>query len=134
MACSAYSCVTGPSRPAEWEALDETVLLAFSRGAQARFLEPGATLYLQGDECKGIYCVQTGLVGVRRVDAGGPSALLRLAHPGDILGYSALLRQVDHLESAEALAPPRSASSEAGSFARHFGEASGCGRRSSGER
>lgn len=107
MACSAYSCVTCPGRPPEWEALDETDLMAFSKGAQARFLEPGATLYLQGDECKGIYCVQTGLVGVRRVDAGGRSALLRLAHPGDILGYSSLLRQVDHLESAESLAPSK---------------------------
>ncbi|MEW5962440.1 MAG: Crp/Fnr family transcriptional regulator [Pseudomonadota bacterium] len=70
-------------------------------------LEPGETPYLQGDKCKGICCVQAGLVGVRRIDTCGRSALLRLAHPGDILGYGALLRQVDHSESAEALAPSK---------------------------
>lgn len=77
MTCSVHSCVTCRSRPIEWEALDESDLMAFSRGAQARFLEAGATLYLQGDECEGIYCVPAGLVGVCRVDSGGRSALLR---------------------------------------------------------
>lgn len=70
-----------------------------------RVYEPGDTVFDQGEVCKGIYCIRSGLMGLRRLDEGGNSVLLRLCDPGQTLGYRALLNNVDHLCTAEAVMP-----------------------------
>ncbi|MGD9671438.1 MAG: Crp/Fnr family transcriptional regulator [Hyphomicrobiaceae bacterium] len=72
---------------------------------RTRVLEPGATLFRQGDEADGVYCTQSGLIGLRRISPTGDSALLRLCTSGVTVGYRALLSKGAHRNSAEALSP-----------------------------
>lgn len=72
-----------------------------------RVVEPGQLLFRQGDPCQGVYSIQSGLVGIRRTDPAGNSALLCLQQRGEVVGYRALLSQAAHASSAEALTPTR---------------------------
>ena len=62
-------------------------------------------MYHQGDQADGIYCVQTGLVGIRRIDESGNSALLKTISAGTTTGYHAFLSREPHSNSAEILVP-----------------------------
>ena len=66
---------------------------------------PGDILYQQGDSSDGVYCIQSGLVGIRQLDADGNEVLLRLCNPGETIGYRALLSNSEHTHFAEILAP-----------------------------
>lgn len=104
MSCEGQSCCSCPGRPSEWSALTAPEFEVLTKGIRARIFHPGESLYLQGNRCEGIHCLQWGLIGIRRVDQAGESALLRLARGGDVLGYNALLLDGVYLESAEVLA------------------------------
>jgi len=100
------SCLTCESRAsAEWCCLSDTELNLIDRAKSTRDYSPGAVLYDQGDECDGVYCLQSGLVGIRRLDENGNSTLLRLVNPGETLGYRSFLRKAPHDNSAEVLMP-----------------------------
>lgn len=79
----------------------------FQRATTLRILKPGQALYNQGDECSGVFCVRSGLIGLRRIDANGNSALLRLCESEDLLGYRALLTRSPHQNTAEVLTTSR---------------------------
>lgn len=100
------SCAVCPSRlTTEWMALDDARVVMLDRSKRKRFYAPGETLYMQGDDGDGVFCVQSGLVGLRQVDESGKSILLRLCQGGSTIGYRAFLTKSYHLNSAEALAP-----------------------------
>jgi CRP-like cAMP-binding protein len=68
-----------------------------------RLFEAGEVLYHQGDACEGIFCIREGLVGERRLDPDGETALVRLNHAGTTLGYQELLTKRAYRNSAEVL-------------------------------
>lgn len=72
-----------------------------------RVCEAGKNLFTQGQVCQGLYIVETGLVGLRRTDDEGNTALVALALPGDMVGYRALLANDLHSNSAEVLTTSR---------------------------
>ena len=51
----------------------------------------GQLLFDQDDRTTGIYCLQSGLVKLESYSADGQAQLLRLARPGEPLGYRAFL-------------------------------------------
>ena len=65
--------------------------------------EPGETLFSQGEKGNGVYCIKSGLIGLRRVDVNGNSVLVRLSTPGTTVGYRTFLTKSPHVNSAEAL-------------------------------
>jgi CRP/FNR family transcriptional regulator len=67
----------------------------------------GQGLYEQGDAFSGLYRIESGLVGLRKVDENGSTMLVGLLGPGDFVGYAAFLHQGEHLTSAEVLQPSR---------------------------
>ncbi|MGO9983113.1 MAG: Crp/Fnr family transcriptional regulator [Rhodomicrobium sp.] len=69
----------------------------------SRTYEAGETLFLQGQENRGVFCVKSGLVGLRRTDENGNSAVLRLSLPGGVLGYPAFLGKKNHPNTGEVL-------------------------------
>jgi CRP-like cAMP-binding protein len=85
--------------------LSEDELLTLDKTKQSRVYEPGETLYHQGDDCTGVYCIQSGLVGLRHIDENGHSVLLKLHSPGTTIGYRAFLSKEEHSNSAEILSP-----------------------------
>ncbi len=87
----------------EWGLLDERQLARLDAGRRVRKFLPGEVLFHEGDEQTGIYCVLEGLVGLRKVDSGGESALLRLIGPGGTFGFRSLLADEPHGVSAEVM-------------------------------
>lgn len=65
----------------------------------------GHGLYEQGDAFAGLYRIESGLVGLRKVDENGATILVGLLGAGDFVGYGPLLVEGDHPTSAEVLQP-----------------------------
>lgn len=91
----------------EWSALSGDEVVRLEKNRSCRIFTAGEPIYFEGDSCDGVFCVEAGLVGVRKGDSDGNSILLRLATPGDTLGYRAFLAGENHHTSAEALAATR---------------------------
>jgi CRP-like cAMP-binding protein len=95
-----------PSRPAdEWQVQDADIMESIKHAGKVICCEPGQTLYSQGDPGKGLYCIRSGLIGLRRVAANGNSVLIRLASAGSTIGYRIFLTLQTHANSAEVLKP-----------------------------
>lgn len=89
----------------EWRDLTGDDLALFNKAKTVRRFEPGDVMFHQGSPFQGLHCIQSGLIGLRRVDEDGNSALLRLCNAGETVGYRALLNGDDHLNTAEVLVP-----------------------------
>jgi CRP-like cAMP-binding protein len=87
----------------EWKVLGECELASINKSKKTITCEPGETLYSQGDPGNGVYCIQSGLIGLRRVDVNGNSVLIRLAAAGSTVGYRTFLTREAHVNSAEVL-------------------------------
>ena len=102
------SCADCSSRrSAEWCCLNDVKVGLIDRAKVSRNYSPGKIVYSQGDPFGGVFCIESGLVGIRRVDEQGNSTLLRLVHPGETIGYKSFLRKAPHDNAAEALMPSR---------------------------
>jgi CRP/FNR family transcriptional regulator len=83
--------------------VDENVELLLRRVGRSRLYGAGQTIFAQGNVCTGVHLVIDGMIGLRRVDEEGNSALLSLAGPDDVIGYRAFLAMSAHSNAAEAL-------------------------------
>lgn len=100
------NCFTCQTRgKTEWCVLTDDELELVDQGKICREFLPGETVFHEGDPCGGVHCIESGLVGIRKMTAGGDEILLRLSHPGDTMGYRSFLAGDDHNNSAEALEP-----------------------------
>ncbi len=89
----------------EWCCLSGASLDALDRAKMPKTYGPGDIIYNQGTDCEGIYCISSGLIGLRRLDKDGNSALVRLVNPGGTIGYRSLIKKAPHSNTAEVLAP-----------------------------
>jgi len=98
------SCLNCDNRDtSEWCCLSDPELNLIDRAKTTRDYPAGAVIYDQGQECDGIHCLKSGLVGMRRLDENGNSTLIRLINPGETMGYRSFLRKAPHNNSAEVL-------------------------------
>jgi CRP/FNR family transcriptional regulator, anaerobic regulatory protein len=93
--CPAYEALLE-----RFDASDERI---FREATRTRKYATGRTLFSQGQECQELYFVRSGLIGLRRSDEDGNSALLRLNRAGDVLGYRAIAERSVHQNTAEVL-------------------------------
>ncbi|MDP6832792.1 MAG: Crp/Fnr family transcriptional regulator [Alphaproteobacteria bacterium] len=100
---SCFGCQT--RHTTEWCASSDAELTLLDQVKAPKIMEAGTALFHQGDECGGIYCLNSGLVGIRRLDAAGNSTLLRLAGPGETIGYQSFLLGTAHRATAEIMMP-----------------------------
>jgi CRP/FNR family transcriptional regulator, anaerobic regulatory protein len=91
----------------EWSCLSSGELRVLDNAKIDHTLPVGDIIYNQGDRCNGIYCVQSGLIGLRRVDSEGHSVLMRLINHGETIGYRALLSKSNYMLTAEVMMPSR---------------------------
>jgi len=99
-------CFTCQTRgKTEWCVLSEQELGVVDVGKSCREFLPGETVFHEGDQCGGVHCIESGLIGIRKTNSSGSEILLRLSHPGDTMGYRSFLAGDDHNNSAEALEP-----------------------------
>jgi CRP-like cAMP-binding protein len=87
----------------EWGALAESELTSLDNCKRLIACEPGEILFSQGEQGNGVYCIKSGLIGLRRIDINGNSALIRLINAGSTVGYRTFLTRKAHINSAEAL-------------------------------
>ncbi len=89
----------------DWRVLTPEQVELLAAGQRSRAYGSGEPLFTMGAVSRGVYCVCSGTVAVRRLDAHGNSVLLQLAYPGDTLGYTAFLTGEPHTTAAEAVGP-----------------------------
>jgi len=65
--------------------------------------KPKQFIFYGGNQPCGVYCVFSGKVKIFKTDPEGHQQIVRLAGPGDILGYRSLLACEPYAASAEAL-------------------------------
>ena len=90
-----------------WQRLDAGLEATLARARTQRDYSAGQAVFRQGDGNSGVYCVAAGTIAIRRLDSAGYSVLLKLAYPGDTLGYRSFLSGGEHKTSAEAVGPAR---------------------------
>ncbi|MCW5828826.1 MAG: Crp/Fnr family transcriptional regulator [Deltaproteobacteria bacterium] len=61
------------------------------------------SLYYEGNRPTGVFCIKEGRVKCYRLGPGGQRQIIRIVGPGDLLGFSAVIRGGAHAETAEAL-------------------------------
>ncbi|SOC16060.1 CRP/FNR family transcriptional regulator [Rhodobacter sp. JA431] len=76
-------------------------------GFSRREIAQGEVLFEQGAPNRGVFCVSKGLFALRSHNADGSSTLMRLAYPGEIIGFRSFLGQGEHQTEARALMPSR---------------------------
>ena len=100
------SCATCPSRhTTEWRDLNKVELASLDHAKKTTTIAPGTNIYRQGDQPEGVFCIQSGLIGLRRLEENGSSALLKTCSGGTTAGYMAFLSKEPYSNSAEALVP-----------------------------
>jgi len=101
---SPMTCLTANyTEGTEWSVLSAEEVRLFNDNVICKAWKVGETIFYEGDACKGLYFVESGLIGVRKTDAEGSHVLLRLANPGDTLGYRPLIAGENHRAGAEIL-------------------------------
>jgi CRP/FNR family transcriptional regulator len=65
----------------------------------------GAKLFTEGDSARNVFVICLGQVKVSSTSRDGKTMILKIAGPGDVLGLSAVLANVPHEVTAEAIEP-----------------------------
>ncbi|MBX7148694.1 Crp/Fnr family transcriptional regulator [bacterium] len=60
-------------------------------------------IFYEGNRPYGLYCVSSGKVKLYKMDADGNQKIVRIAGPGDILGYRCLLSDEPYTATAETI-------------------------------
>ncbi len=94
-------------RGSVWQPISISSVSVLTRGFARKNLVQGQALFHQEDVNQGVFCVSSGLVALRAHHEDGRSTLLRLAYPGDVIGYRSFLENRAHRTEARALMPSR---------------------------
>lgn len=90
-----------------WSVLDEREHSLLDGYRVESQLAAGQVLFHERHPCHGLHCIESGLLALRKSDKLGNSVILRLAHPGETLGFPAYFGRMDYTASAEALRESR---------------------------
>jgi len=90
-----------------WSVLDERDRSLLDGYRVESLLCAGQPLFHERHPCHGLHCIESGLLALRKSDEHGNSVILRLAHPGETLGFPAYFGRMDYTAGAEALRESR---------------------------
>lgn len=90
-----------------WHPVGNGAMSFLTGGFSRREFSEGQALYQQGDENRGVFCVSRGLFAIRAHSETGNTTLLKLAYPGDVIGFRSYLAGGPHKTEARALLPSR---------------------------
>ena len=65
----------------------------------------GAKLFSEGDAARNVFVICFGQVKISSTSRDGKTMILKIAGPGDVMGLSAVLANVPHEVTAEAIEP-----------------------------
>ncbi len=92
---------------AEWGLLSPAGAELLDRSRRVQPHRRGDAIFLQGDESRGVYCVESGHVLLWRIDAFGNETVFGIVAPGEIMGYRSCFAEEPHAATARALIPCR---------------------------
>lgn len=101
---TSLDCRTCPNRErAEWATLNEEDLEAVEDARTARTYQRGQVIFVQDQPATGVYCIYSGAIVLTKQTEGANSTFVRLAHPGQTVGYPNLVNRQVCTTSAKAL-------------------------------
>lgn len=83
--------------------LIEPLLGGMDTAKTTNHYKPRQVIFYEGNEPYGVYCVSGGKIKIYKSDAESHQRIVRLAGPGDILGYRALLAGEVYEATAETI-------------------------------
>ena len=81
--------------------LPTPVMEAFQKIKFTLSFPAGATLFAEGQACRGIYILCKGRVKLSSTSSQGQTLILKIAQPGEVLGLNASISKVAHQTTAE---------------------------------
>jgi len=96
-------CITCLHRQrSEWRGLSRAAVELLNETKVVNRYQAGQTIFNQGNLPLGLYCVESGVILLRKSDAEGRSIIVRMVNPGQPLGYRAFFSDQRYRASAEA--------------------------------
>lgn len=80
---------------------DDRVDLSVNKGSN--FFKSGQTIFYEGNQPHGLYCIYKGKVKLAKLGADGKEQIVRFAGKGQVLGYRALLSDSPYNATATAI-------------------------------
>lgn len=90
-----------------WQPVQPGAVSVLTRGFTRRDMTEDQVLFAQDSKNQGVFCVSAGLIALRTHHHNGASTLLKLAYPGDVIGFRSFLTNGRHKTEARALLPSR---------------------------
>lgn len=90
-----------------WQPVETGAMSVLTRGFTRKTLAAEQVVFEQDGENIGVFCVSAGLIALRTHNPNGTSTLLKLAYPGEIIGFRSFLANARHKTEARALLPSR---------------------------
>jgi CRP-like cAMP-binding protein len=101
---ASLSCQDCPSRKQGiYCTLEAEELQHINEHRKSRCYPKGRIIFFEGKPANGMYCINRGRVKVYKTGLDGRQQIVRLAGPGALLGYRALLSEEPYHASAETL-------------------------------
>lgn len=98
------TCFGCPARErAEWRELGDEELRVLNRAKTCNEYPRKATVFFAGNPCQGLHCVAEGTLAIRRQAPAGFAMPVRLAGPGDVVGYRSFFGGGGYLGTAQTL-------------------------------
>ncbi len=83
--------------------LNLTELQKLSEGKSGTQFKKGQSIFYEGGQPHGVYCIHSGKVKIHTCDEVGREQIVRFARPGSIIGYRALLNEDHYSATATAM-------------------------------
>lgn len=97
-------CFNNNSRNAQfWSTLTKQDMALLNSHVICHTYATGAAIFMQGDPCEGLFFVERGLIGIRKIDSDGHSYLVHIVGRGEVIGYRPLLSGQLHRAGAEVI-------------------------------
>lgn len=83
--------------------LSEDHLKEIDSAKTTNHYKPHQIVFYEGNQPYGLYCVASGKIKIYKMDTEGHQQIVRLAGPGDLMGYRCLLAEEAYSATAETL-------------------------------
>ncbi len=83
--------------------LEGPALEEFNRNKTTNHYKKGQVIFYEGNQAFGVYCILSGRVKLYKTGVDGRQQIVRIAGPGDLLGYRSLFAGEPYHATAESL-------------------------------
>lgn len=84
-------------------AIEDPALEDLNRRKTTNMYKKGQVIFYEGNDAYGIYCIYAGRVKLFKSAISGRQQIVRVAGPGDLIGYRAIFAEEPYAATAEAL-------------------------------